>query len=117
MKLVSTVIIAGIILLYFVDSAFKLDTFAPEMLFHSGLRFFIGFLILGIGVFYAHKIKLKYAVCLVLALAFADDVWDYTRHVNSFNFEVLLHSLYMMAWGSLTGYVLMKRWMNGAAKE
>jgi hypothetical protein len=68
-------------------------------------------------VFYAHKIKLKFAVCLVLALAFADDVWDYTRNINSFNFEVLLHSLYMMAWGSLTGYVLMKQWLDGRRPE
>ncbi|MFI3155053.1 MAG: hypothetical protein QX199_02735 [Methylococcaceae bacterium] len=117
MKLVSTVIIAGIILLYFIDSAFKLNTFDPEMLIHSGLRFFTGFLVLGIGVFYAHKIRLKFALCLVLALALADDIWDYTRNVNSFNFEVLLHSLYMMVWGSLTGYVLMKRWLNGRRPE
>ncbi|MFI3119904.1 MAG: hypothetical protein QX203_07985 [Methylococcaceae bacterium] len=117
MKLLSIVIIAGIILLYFVDSAFKLNTFDPEMLIHSGLRFFIGFLILGIGVFYAHKIRLKFAVCLVLALALGDDIWDYTRNVNSFSFEVMLHSLYMMAWGSLAGYVLMKRCLDGVAKE
>ena len=117
MKLVSIVIIAGIILLYFIDSAFKLNTFDPEMLIHSSLRFFTGFLVLGIGVFYAHKIRLKFAVCLVLALAFADDIWDYTRNIDSFSFEVLLHSLYMMAWGSLTGYVLMKRWMDGRRPE
>ena len=117
MKLLSIVIIAGIILLYFVDSAFKLNTFDPEMLIHSGLRFFIGFLILGIGVFYAHEIRLKFAVCLVLALALGDDIWDYTRNVNSFSFEVMLHSLYMMAWGSLAGYVLMKRCLGGVAKE
>ncbi|MGZ5025951.1 MAG: hypothetical protein ACXWE9_02155 [Methylobacter sp.] len=112
MKLVSMVLIAGIVLLYFVDSAFKLNTFAPEMMIHSGLRFFIGFLILGIGVFYAHKIRLKFAICLVFALALGDDIWDYTRHVNSFSFEVFLHSLYMMVWGSLTGYVLMKQWLD-----
>ncbi|MGZ4968690.1 MAG: hypothetical protein ACXV8O_11205 [Methylobacter sp.] len=117
MKLVSIVLIAGIILLYFIDSAFKLNTFDPEMLIHSGLRFFLGFLILGIGVFYAHKIRLKFAICLVLALALGDDVWDYTRHVNSFNFEVFLHSLYMMAWGSVAGYVLMKQWLDARRPE
>jgi len=116
MKLVSSVIIAGIVLLYFVDSAFKLNTFDPEMLIHSGLRFFTGFLVLGIGVFYAHKIKLKFALCLVLALSLGDDIWDYTRNINSFSFEVMLHSIYMLLWGSLAGYVLMKRWLDGAAK-
>ncbi len=113
MKLVSIVIIAGIVLLYFVDSAFKLNTFDPEMLIHSGLRFFTGFLVLGIGVFYAHKIKLKFALCLVLALSLGDDIWDYTRHINSFSFEVMLHSVYMLLWGSLTGYVFIKQWMDG----
>jgi hypothetical protein len=117
MKLVSIVLIAGIVLLYFIDSAFKLRTFDSEMMIHSGLRFFIGFLILGIGTFYAHKIKLKFAVCLVLALALGDDIWDYTRNVNSFNFEVFLHSLYMMAWGSLAGYVLMKQWLDRRGVE
>ncbi|MGZ8928448.1 MAG: hypothetical protein ACXW03_08330 [Methylobacter sp.] len=117
MKLVSIVVIAGLILLYFVDSAFKLSPFNAEMMIHSGLRFFTGFLVLGIGVFYAHKIGLKFAVCLVLALSLADDIWDYTRNINSFNFEVLLHSLYMLAWGSLAGYVLMKQWLDGRRPE
>jgi hypothetical protein len=117
MKLVSIVIIAGLILLYFIDSAFKLNPFNSEMLIHSGLRFLAGFLVLGIGVFYAHQIRLKFAVCLVLALVLADDIWDYTRDVNSFSFEVMLHSIYMLLWGSLTGYVLMKQWMDGRRPE
>ncbi|WP_432744195.1 hypothetical protein ABXJ76_03670 [Methylobacter sp. G7] len=112
MKLVTIVIIVGFILLYFIDSAFKLNPFNVEMLIHSGLRFLTGCLVFGIGVFYAHQIKLKYAVGLVLLLALADDIWDYTRDVNSFSFEVLLHSIYMLAWGALTGYLLMKQLTN-----
>jgi hypothetical protein len=117
MKLVSIVIIAGLILLYFIDSAFKLNPFNSEMLIHSGLRFLAGFLVLGIGVFYAHQIRLKFAIGLILALVLADDIWDYTRDVNSFSFEVMLHSIYMLLWGSLTGYVLMKQWMDGRRPE
>jgi hypothetical protein len=117
MKLVSIVIIAGLILLYFIDSAFKLNPFNSEMLIHSGLRFLAGFLVLGIGVFYAHQIRLKFAIGLILALVLGDDIWDYTRDVNSFSFEVMLHSIYMLLWGSLTGYVLMKQWMDGRRPE
>ncbi len=117
MKLVSIVIIVGLILLYFIDVAFKLNPFNVEMLIHSGLRFLTGFLVLGIGVFYTGKIKLKFALALVLALALADDIWDYTRNINSFSFEVMLHSIYMLLWGSLTGYMLMKQWLDGIAKE
>jgi hypothetical protein len=109
MKSVSAAVIIGTVLLYFVDSAFKLNVFEPELLVHSGLRFITGFLILGIGVFYAGKIRLKIALCLIFALALADDIWDYTRDVNSFSFEVMLHSIYMLLWGSLTGYLFMKR--------
>ena len=112
MKLVTIVIIVGFILLYFIDSAFKLNPFNVETLIHSGLRFLAGFFVLGIGVFYAHQIKLKYALGLLLLLAIGDDVWDYTRDVNSFSFEVLLHSIYMLAWGALTGYLLMKQLTN-----
>ncbi|WP_340121579.1 hypothetical protein [Methylobacter svalbardensis] len=112
MKLVSIVIVVGFILLYFIDSAFKLNPFNVEMLIHSGLRFLTGFMVLGIGVFYAHQIKLRYAVGLVLLLALGDDIWDYTRDVNSFRFEVMLHSIYMLAWGALAGYALMKGLMT-----
>jgi len=117
MKLVSIVIIVGLILLYFIDVAFKLNPFNAEMLIHSGLRFLTGFLVLGIGVFYTGTIRLKYALALVLALALADDIWDYTRNINSFSFEVMLHSIYMLSWGSLTGYVLMKQLLNGRRPE
>ncbi|TRW95139.1 hypothetical protein [Candidatus Methylobacter oryzae] len=117
MRLISAVVIVGIVLLYFVDSAFKFNTFEPEMLIHSGLRFFIGFLILGVGVFYAHKIKLRYALALVFILALADDIWDYTRDVNSFSFEFALHGLYMLSWGALTGYVLMRQRLDRRRPE
>jgi hypothetical protein len=62
MKLISIVTIIGFILLYFVDAALKIAVFSQEMLIHSTLRFFTGFILIGIGVFYAHKIKLKNAV-------------------------------------------------------
>lgn len=106
------VVVAGFVLLYFMDSAFKISLFDMEMLVHGGLRFISGFLILGIGVFYAHQIRLKFAVCLLLALVVGDDIWDYARNVNSFSVELMLHGIYMISWGALAGYVLMKRWMD-----
>jgi hypothetical protein len=66
MKLIGIVTIAGLILLYFMDSAFKIQIMNPEMFIHSAIRFFTGFILIGIGVFYAHKIKLKSAVYLIL---------------------------------------------------
>jgi hypothetical protein len=109
MKLIGLVMMAGLILLYFIDTAFKLPLMNREMLTHSALRFFTGFLLIGIGVFHAHKIKLKNALYLILALMLADDILDYFRNVHSFNFEVLLHSMFMLLWGALMGYVVMKQ--------
>jgi hypothetical protein len=48
MKLVNIAVIVGLILLYFVNAAFKINIFNWEMLIHSGIRFFTGFIILGI---------------------------------------------------------------------
>ncbi len=99
---------AGLVLLYFVTEAFKLQIMNWEMLTHSTLRFFTGFILIGIGVFYAHKIKLRNAIYLVLLLVLADDIMDYYRNINSFSFEVTLHGIYMLLWGSLMGYAYMK---------
>lgn len=117
MKLVSLVMIAGLILLYFVDAAFKIQIMNWEMLTHSALRFFTGFILIGIGVFYAHKIRLKSAVFLILALVLADDIMDYYRKVDSFSFEDTLHGVYMLLWGSLMGYAYMKYSKDKADKR
>jgi hypothetical protein len=117
MKLVSLVMIVGLILLYFVDAALKIHIMNGEMLIHSALRFFTGFILIGIGVFYAHKLRIKSAVYLVLALVVADDIMDYFRKVENFSFEVMLHSIYMLIWGSLMGYVFMKQSKDKADKQ
>lgn len=117
MKTSVGIMIAGLILLYFVDAAFKIQIMNWEMLIHSAIRFFTGFILLGIGVFYAHKIRLKSAVYLVLALVLADDIMDYFRNVYSFSFEVMLHSIYMLLWGSLMGYVFMKQLKDKVDKQ
>ena len=117
MKLISIVTVAGLTLLYFMDAAFKLHIMNLEMLTHSALRFFTGFILIGIGVFYAHKIKLKNAVYLILALVLADDIMDYFRKVEDFRFEITIHGIYMLLWGSLTGYVFMKQLKNKTVKK
>ncbi|MEQ1546912.1 hypothetical protein [Methyloglobulus sp.] len=108
MRLVGIAIFVGLVLLYFVNAALKINIFNWEMLIHSGIRFFTGFIILGISCFYEHKIKLKIAVYLVLALVLADDVMDYYRHVNSFSAEFMVHGAYMLLWGALVGYLFIR---------
>ncbi|NOT13412.1 MAG: hypothetical protein HOP23_16555 [Methylococcaceae bacterium] len=108
MKLIGLSMGAGFVVLYFMDTAFKLDFFNGEMLIHSGFRFFTGFILLGIGVFYEHMLKLKSAMIMVLVIVLADDIWDYFRNVDSFNFEVMIHSIFIMMWGALIGYLVMR---------
>jgi hypothetical protein len=110
MKLIGLVIVVGLVALYFMDIAFRINMLTWEMLIHSGLRFFTGFILLGIGVFYAHTLKLKSAVILVLLLVLADDIVDYTRNIDSFSFEVMIHSIFILLWGSLVGYLVMRNW-------
>jgi len=105
MKLTGLILFLGLIILYFLDAAFRLEMLSMEMLGHIGLRFLIGFLILGIGVFYEHAILFKSSVLIILALVLGDDIFDYYRHVNSFTPEVMLLGIYMLLWGALTGYV------------
>jgi hypothetical protein len=102
----------GLMVLYFMDIAFRIEMMHWEMLIHSTIRFFIGFILLGIGVFYAHTLRFKSAVILVLALVLADDFIDYTRNVDSFSFEVMIHSVFMLLWGSLVGYLFMRNWRD-----
>lgn len=108
MKLVGFILLMGLILLYFLDAALKVPMLSTEMLIHSSIRFFTGFIILGIGVFYEHKIRFKSSVYLVLALVLADDIADYYRNVDSFKLEIMILGAYMLFWGALTGYFFMK---------
>lgn len=117
MKLISIVTIAGFILLYFVNAAFKIQIMNWEMFIHSAIRFFTGFILIGVGVLYAHKIRLKSAVYLILVLVLTDDLWDYYRNVNSFSFEDTLYGVYMLLWGSLMGYACMKYLRDKADKQ
>lgn len=117
MKMTIAVTVLGLILLYFVDAALKIQLFSWEMLAHSAIRFFTGFILIGIGVLYAHKIKLMNAALLIIALVLADDVVDYYRKIDSFSFEDTLHGVYMLLWGSAMGYVLMKYVQDKITKE
>jgi hypothetical protein len=108
MKTVSAAIVAGIVLLYFIDSAFKISILDYELFVHSLIRFVSGFFLLGLGVFYAHQIKLKTAFYIVLALVLADDIYDYVRKVDSFSPEIMLHSIFVLLWGAAVGYLFFK---------
>lgn len=108
MKILAVIMVIGLIPIYLMGAAFKIDVLSMELLTHSAIRFFTGFVIIGIVFFYEHKIKFKSLVFLVLGMFLADDIADYFRNVDSFNFEIFLYSMYVLLWGSLVGYVSMR---------
>jgi di/tricarboxylate transporter len=112
MKAVGVVMVVGFILLYFVNAAFKVDIWQEEILIHSAIRFFAGFIAIGIWVFSKHRIRFMNVFYVVLALVLADDIWDYFRNINSFRPEAMLHSSYMLLWGALAGYVSARQLKN-----
>ena len=117
MKLIWSFFISGMILLYFIDAALKVELLNLEMLAHSLIRFITGFLILGIWCLYAQKIKFKYSIYIILILLLADDIYDYYRAVDSLTPEIVLHSLYMLFWGACMGYIVMKYFRKEQQKE
>ncbi len=111
MKKMLTSLIIGLIPFYLLNITFHINAFDMEMFLHIFLRFFAGFLILGIWVWYWHKLKIKYAIVIIIFLFMVDIVFDYFRNVNNFNFEMLIYDFYTMIWGSATGYFFI-RYLN-----
>lgn len=98
----------GLIVLYFLDSAFKIENMNLEMFTHNLVRFFAGFVFLGIWVWYEHKLKFKIALYLILFFLISDDIFDYIRDVDSMSLEVFIHDFVVVLWGALSGFFFVK---------
>lgn len=109
MKTILPVVIIGLIVLYFLDAAFQIDNLNLEMLVHNTVRFVSGFVILGIWVWYKHRLKLKVALYFLLALLISDDIMDYVRDINSLGLEMVIHDSVMVIWGAIIGFLYMRR--------
>lgn len=109
MKWVAWILLFGLIPLYLLGAAFKLHLLTAEMSIHLALRFFAGFVILGMFVFYEKLMKFRHSVILLFALVLADDIADYVRDVDSFKFEMFIMDGFMLLWGALTGFVFIKQ--------
>ncbi|MGR9052670.1 MAG: hypothetical protein ACU84J_08480 [Gammaproteobacteria bacterium] len=108
MKILLPIVIVGLIVQYFMDSAFDIHNMNLEMSIHNTVRFVAGFVFLGIWVWYGHRMKLKVALYFVLALLISDDIMDYLRNINSLKLEIVLHDSYIVLWGAITGYFFMR---------
>ncbi|MGR8981754.1 MAG: hypothetical protein ACU84H_16920 [Gammaproteobacteria bacterium] len=106
MKILVISVIVGIILLYFLNIALlKTHLFDLYWIMHAGLRFLLGFFILGISFFYAKALTFKKAMYITICIATADYIYDYYMEAYRFRFEIILHGLYMLLWGAILGYL------------
>lgn len=115
MKLLMFVLITGSILLYFLNIAL-LKTPDINWLTHGGLRFFAGFLVLGISSFYAKAITFKIAIIITLVIDLANYYYAYSTGAYRLQFEIVLHGVYMMTWGALVGYLTAK-WIKNKMEK
>ncbi len=108
MKKILLCLFVGLILFYFLDIAFHVKNFNVEMFVHNLLRFFVGFILIGIWVWHKQKLKFMTAVYIILALLLADSISDYMRDLNNLRFEMMIHDALVIAWGAITGYLFVR---------
>ena len=109
MKTLLPTAIIGLIVLYFMGAAFHIDYWTMEMFIHNAIRFFAGFVFLGILVCYQHSVRLKVALYLILTVLTFDIIMDYMRDINNIRFEMLIHDGFVVIWGALIGFFFMRQ--------
>ncbi|WP_150051095.1 MULTISPECIES: hypothetical protein [Methylomonas] len=113
MKMLWLVLLAGLIGLYFINIALiKMPFLDWEWGKHAGIRFLLGFFILGANAFYAQKMRFGQALKVIVVIVFLDYLYDYFIDAYRFNFEIILHGIYMITWGALTGYLAFRNLNN-----
>lgn len=109
MKMLVFAFITGIFLLYFLNIALlKNPILDLHWSIHAGIRFLLGFFLLGFGFFYAHGIKFKKAVYITVCIVTADYIYDFYSQNYRFQLEIILHGIFMITWGAILGYLTAK---------
>jgi hypothetical protein len=118
MKTLSFSFILGLILLYFLNVAIlKTAILSTEWSIHAGARFLLGFFVMGVSYFYAKSLSFKSALKLIVAIVILDYLYDYYIEAYRLNFEIILYGIYMLAWGSLMGYLAADYWHKSSVKH
>ncbi len=104
MKKLLATLVFGLILLFFIDTAFKIDGLTQEMLINNSVRFFLGFLVTGIWSWSKHKWKTKIFMYVFLVFLISDVIFDYIQDISTLEIEMTLHDLFFFFWGAISGY-------------
>jgi hypothetical protein len=109
MKMLVFSFLIGLVLLYFLNIAIlKTPILNLEWSIHAGIRFLVGFIILGVVFLYERAVKFKSAVYLTAGIAAVDYIYDYYIEAYRLNFEIILHGIFMIIWGAILGYLTAK---------
>jgi len=102
MKKLHATLIFGLILLFFIDTAFKIDGLTQEMLINNSVRFFWGFLLLLVWGSSQQKRKYKVLFYVFIFFILSDAIFDYVQDI--LDLEMMLHDLFIFIWGAISGY-------------
>ena len=109
LKILAFSFIVGIVLLYFLNIALlQTPLLDLDWSIHAGLRFSVGFIVLGVSCFYAKAVKFKNAVYITACIVATDYLYDYFSQIYRLKFEIILHGIFMMIWGAVLGYLTAK---------
>jgi FtsH-binding integral membrane protein len=112
MKLFWLSLLVGLILLAVVDAAFKIDSMSQEMLLHNLFHFFTGCVLFSLWVWYKHKKKITFFLYILLVFLLLDGIVDYVRGVDNMSLQMILHNLYLVFWGVVTGLLFVRYFKN-----
>lgn len=109
MKMLVFSFIVGIALLYFLNIALlKTPLLDLHWSIHAGIRFLVGFFLLGVSFFYAHALKFKIAVYISVFIVVTDYIYDIYTQAYRFELEIIFHGMFMIIWGAILGYLTAK---------
>jgi hypothetical protein len=108
MKRLLAPLLIGLALLYFVAAAVDVKIFSMEMFIRNLFHFLTGFVLLGIWIWHKRKLTFKAAVYSILAIVLAYDIVDYIRNATYLRIEMVLHDLFVLLWGGVTGYLYLR---------
>jgi len=109
MKMLVFSFIVGVVLLYLLNIAIlKTPLLDLHWSIHAGIRFLVGFFLLGVSFFYAHALKLKTAVYITGFIVVIDYIYDLYTQTSGFELETLFHGIFMIIWGTILGYLTAK---------
>ncbi len=109
LKILAFSFIVGLVLLYFLNIAIlKTPILDLDWSIHAGLRFLVGFFILGISCFYTSAVNFKKAMYITVCIVTTDYIYDYYIQAYRLQFEIIFHGIFMIIWGAILGYLTAK---------